>query len=346
MCMPQCQIERLKMHFSLKVILQVRCIELHVAYFLQNHLLHLVAVLLLLGPDILHRLVHALKTWHRYAYRLEGLLLALVTDLPGLLLAVLGVAVLLGLLGASLHLQLADLFRLEMAILLLHGEGEDIGELFAVPVDISLAHLDLDLSGDVVTIVFILPVTDNTLGPIAVVLGALVPLAVKHHGVGAGHIIYHLLLHVAIRRLQVRTLVIILGGHVDLVSGVADSIFACETPLDLVRLFQGLVVNCLDQVTNELIHIEANTLNIGLDNASAVLVQLFLTLLLVLCPACGLGVRLALVLEHHLLHHVAVGILVDAVPPNIVLTNVRVVSLHWSRGWVFRRWWWVTGDKR
>merc|ERR1719318_557380 len=41
--------------------------------------------------------------------RLDGLLLALVTDFPGLLLAVLGVAVLLGLLRASLLLQLADL---------------------------------------------------------------------------------------------------------------------------------------------------------------------------------------------------------------------------------------------
>ena len=79
---------------------------------------------------------------------------------------------------------------------------------------------------------FILPVTDHTLGSIAIVLCALVPLAVEHHGVGAGHIIDHLLLHVAIRRLQVGTLVIILGGHVDLVSGVTDTIFACEAPLD------------------------------------------------------------------------------------------------------------------
>merc|ERR1719470_693668 len=189
MCMPQCQIERLELYFSLKAFLQVRSIELHIAYFLQNHLLHLVAVLLLLGPDILHWLVHALKTWHRHAYRLEGLFLALVTDLPGLLLAVLGVAVLLGLLGASLHLQLTDHLWLKVAILLLHREGENVGEFLAIPVDISLAHLNLDLSRDVVTIVFILPITDHTLGSIAIILGALVPLAVKHHGVGAGHIV-------------------------------------------------------------------------------------------------------------------------------------------------------------
>merc|ERR1719500_730932 len=325
--------------YLLKIILQVRSVELHITDFLKHHLLHLVAALL-------HWLIDAHKALLHVAQWFEGLLLALVTDLPGLLLAVLGVAVLLGLLGASLHLQLADLLGLEVAILLLHGEGEDVGELLAISVHISLAHLDLDLSRDVITILFRLPVADHTLGPIAIVLGALVPLAVEHHGVSAGHVVNHLLLHVAIRRLQVGTLVIILGGHVDLVSGVADSIFACETPLDLVSLFQGLVVNCLDQVTNQLVHIEANTLHIGLDNTCAVLVRLSFTRFLILCPACGLGVGLALVLEHHLLHHVAVGVLVDAVPTNIGLAYVRVVALHGSRGWVLRRRWWSTGDKR
>ena len=77
--------------------------------------------------------------------RLDGLLFALVADLPGLLLAVLGVAVLLSLLWTSLHLQLANLLGLEVAVLLLDWEGEDVGELFAVPVDIGLAYIDLDL---------------------------------------------------------------------------------------------------------------------------------------------------------------------------------------------------------
>ena len=77
--------------------------------------------------------------------RFQGLLLALVADLPGLLLAVLGVAVLLDFLRASLHFKLADLLWLKVAILLLNWEGKDVGELLAVPVDISLAHLHLDL---------------------------------------------------------------------------------------------------------------------------------------------------------------------------------------------------------
>merc|ERR1712112_578966 len=256
--------------------------------------------------------------------RLEGLLLALVTDLPGLLLAVLGVAVLLGLLGASLHLQLADLLGLEVAILLLHGEGENVGELLAIPVDISLAYLNLDLSRDVITIMSIL-------------LGALVPLAVKHHGVGAGHIVDNLLFHVAVRSLKVGALVVVLGGHVDLVGGVADSVLASEAPLDLVSFFQSLVVNGLNQVANKFVHIEANSLDIGLDYTGAVLVQLWRTFFFILGPACFLLVRLALVLEHHLLHHVAVGVLVDTIASHVVLPDIRVVSLNRSRGGVFRR---------
>lgn len=56
-------------------------------------------------------------------------LLALVTELPRLLHAVLGVAVLLGLLGASLLLQLTNLLGLKVAVLLLGREGEDM-EIF------------------------------------------------------------------------------------------------------------------------------------------------------------------------------------------------------------------------
>merc|ERR1719260_294390 len=105
----------------------------------------------------LHRLVGADQPLLGVAQGLDRLLLTLITDLPGLLLAVLGVAVFLGLLGASLHLKFADLLGLEVAVLFLHGEGENVGELLAVPVNISLAHLDLDFSGDVVAILLWFP---------------------------------------------------------------------------------------------------------------------------------------------------------------------------------------------
>ena len=125
--------------------LKVRGVKLHVAFFFHNHLLHLVAVLLVLILALLPGNILAGKPLLYVTLRLDGLLFALVADLPGLLLAVLGVAVLLGLLRASLHLHLADLLGLEVTVLLLNWEGEDVGELLAVPVDIGLAHLHLDL---------------------------------------------------------------------------------------------------------------------------------------------------------------------------------------------------------
>merc|ERR1719352_287008 len=298
----------LKIYFLHKSFLQVLGVELHVANLLHHHLLHLVAVLLSLLPAALHRRVAADQPLLQVTDRLDGLLLALVTDLPGLLLAVLGVAVLLGLLGASLLLQLADLLGLKVTVLLLYREGEDIGELLPISVDISLAHLYLDLSRDVIAILLGGPCTDNLLLPIAIVLG--------------GH------LHVAVGCLHVAALVVILGGGVNLVGGVAYPVLPCEAPLDLVGLLQGLVVDGLHQVTDQLIHVEADSLHVGLDDPRAVLEHLPLTVLLVLGPASLLSVELALVLKHHLLHLVAVGVLVDPIAPHVGLSNIRIIFLN------------------
>merc|ERR1711875_161931 len=228
--------------------LQVPGVEFHITNFLENNLLDLVAVLLVLIPASLLRLVGADKPVLHNTNWLQRLLLALVTDLPGLLLAVLSVAVLLGLLRASLHLQLTDLLGLEVAVLLLHWEREDVGELLAVPMHVSLANLDLDLSRNVVTILRRFSAADHTLGSIAIVLGGLVPLTVELHGIGAGNVIDYLFLHVAIRGLHISALIVVLSGHVDLVGGVAHPVLASETPLHLVRLLKGLVVDSLNQV--------------------------------------------------------------------------------------------------
>merc|ERR1712201_16533 len=315
--------------------LQIPSIKLHVANFLEHHLLDLVAVLLVHVIAGLLRLVGADQPLLGVAQRLNGFLLALVTDLPGLLLAVLGVAILLGLLGASLHLKLTDLLRLEMTVLLLNWEGEDVGELLAVPVHVSLANLDLDLSGDVVTILSWLSVANNSLRTIAIILGALVPLAVELNRVGAGNVVNYLFLHVAIGGLHVGALIVILGRHVDLVGCVAHSVLACEAPLYLVSLLQGLVMDRLDQVADQLVHIEADALNVGFNHSSAVVEGLGHTGFLVLSVACPLNIWLTLILEHHLLDHVTVGVFVHTITPHICLTYVRVVMLGRSRCWVF-----------
>merc|ERR1712119_151978 len=151
--------------------LQIRCIKLHIAHLFNNYFLDLVAVLLDLVLALLHWFVDASQTLLHVTGGLDGFLLALVADLPGLLLAVLGVAVLLCLLRTSLHLQLADLLWLEVTVLLLHWEGKDVGELLTVPVHVSLANLNLDLSRNVITILGGFPAADNSLGSISIVLG-------------------------------------------------------------------------------------------------------------------------------------------------------------------------------
>merc|ERR1712201_52841 len=317
--------------------LQIPSIKFHVTDFLKDHLLDLVAVLLVHVIAGLLRLVGTDQPLLGVAQRLNGFLLALVTDLPGLLLAVLGVAVLLGLLRASLHLKLADLLGLEMAVLLLNWEGEDVGELLAVPVHVSLANLDLDLSGDVVTILSWLSVANNSLRTIAIILGALVPLAVELDRVGAGNVVDYLFLHVAVRGLHVGTLIVVLRSHVDLVGGVAHPVLAREAPLHLISLLQGLVVDRLHQVAYQLVDIEAYSLDIGFNNSSAVIERLEDTRFLILSVACSLYIRLALVLEHHLLDHVTVGVLVDTIAAHVCLPYIRVIMLGRSRCWVF--WW-------
>merc|ERR1719312_2472147 len=315
--------------------LQVPGVEFHITNFLKNNLLNFMAVLLVFIPASLLRLVGADQPVLHNTYWLQRLLLALVTDLPGLLLAVLSVAVLLGLLRASLHLQLTNLLGLEVAVLLLYWEREDVRELLAVPVHVSLANLNLDLSWDVITFLSRFSAADHTLGSIAIVLGGLVPLAVKLHGVGAGNVVDYLFLHVAIRGLHVCALIVVLGGHIDLVRGVAHPFLASEAPLHLVSLLKGLVMDRLNQVTDQLVDIEADALNVGFNNTSAVVEGLRHTRFLVLGVARFLHIWLALVLEHHLLNHVAVGVLVHTIAPHICLPNIRVVMLGRSRCWVF-----------
>ena len=163
------------------------------ATILMNSLLHLMAVLLILNPTGHLRLLGADKSVLYHTYRHQRLLLALFTDLLGLLLAVLGVVVLLSFLGTGLHLKLADLLRLDMPNLLLNWERKDIAKLLAIPVTslhliladhlrpvhVSLAHLHLGLSRGVVTVLDWLPVTHHTLLLMSIVLSVLVLLAIK-----------------------------------------------------------------------------------------------------------------------------------------------------------------------
>ena len=173
--------------------------------------------------------------------------------------------------------------------------------------------------------------TFNPILVVAVILGGIDPLAAELNRVGAGHIIDHLLLHVAVWCFHISALVVILGSSIDLVGGVAHPILPSEAPLHLVSLLQCLVVDGLHQVAHQLVYIKADTLHVSFDDPSAVPVFNWKTCFCVLCPACSLLVVLTLVLEHDLLDLMAVGVLVYAISPNISLPYVRVVPL--GRPW-------------
>merc|ERR1711875_44851 len=252
--------------------LQIRSIELHIAFFHQLNPLHLVTVLLVLVSTLFLGRIYTLQPLLHLAYRPKGLLLALITDLPRLLLAVLGIAVLLGLLRASLHLELADFLWFEMTVLLFDRERKDIGKLLTISVHVSFANLHLDLSWDVVAVLGWFSCADHALWTIAIILGALVPLTIEFDRISTGNIVDDLFFHEAVRCLDICTLVIVLGGHVYLVGGVTNSVLAREASLDLISFFQGLVVNSFDQITHQLVHIEADAFDVGLDNTSTIVI--------------------------------------------------------------------------
>merc|ERR1719312_397971 len=160
---------------------------------------------------------------------------------------------------------------------------------------------------------------------------------VELHCVGAGYVVNDFLLHVAVRRLNITALVIVLGGGIYLVGSVTDPILASEASLNLVSFFERFVVNSFDQIANQFINIETNTLDVGFNDTSAILEKLGLTNFLVLGPASLLRVWLALVLEYHLLNLMTVWILIDSITSNIGLSNIRVVFLSRRRRRVFLR---------
>ena len=100
-------------------------------------------LLLFLAPLLWHVAAHL--PLHLVTHRLQQFLLNIVAHLPGHRFAVLEVGVLLGLLWSGSSLKLALLHGLSMAVLLLDGEGELIGELLAVPGATGLAVFLMDL---------------------------------------------------------------------------------------------------------------------------------------------------------------------------------------------------------
>merc|ERR1711942_227486 len=98
-------------------------------------------------------------------------------------------------------------------------------------------------------------------------------------------------------------------------------------------------MDSLHQIADQLVHIKANALNLSLDDPRAVVEEPGHAGFLVLSVTRSLGVGLALVLEHHLLHHVTVGVLVNTIASHISLPYVRIILLGRCWCWVHRNLW-------
>merc|ERR1712025_464037 len=89
----------------------------------------------------------------------------------------------LQLLWLSLGYQLAELLAFKMAVLSLNWEGNVLSELVAVAVVLGLAHLHLDRSGAVITVVLGNLLADSVLHPVPCVVQLLVGRALELVGV-------------------------------------------------------------------------------------------------------------------------------------------------------------------
>merc|ERR1712002_960620 len=290
------------------------------AHLLPDLLLHLEAVLFVLLIALLHRLVAADVLLDGVAHGAQLLALAVLAHLPRHGLALLVVDVLLGLLGAGAGLQLALLHGLGVAVLLLHGEGELVGELLAVLAGLGLADLLLDFPGGVVALLGGRPFAlDSSLA-----VEGLLLLAVEIHGEDTGAILHSLILVPTVLVVDIHALKVILGGLGQIVDGVAHPVSHPGAPLHGVGLVHHLVLDALGQGAHQLGHVEALPLLELVDDGGAVLLVHVLALLLLLGEAGLLHVGQALVLVDNLLH----GVTVILIPRFVDLIRSRVIRVN------------------
>merc|ERR1712180_522902 len=209
---------------------------------------------------------------------------------------------------------------LSVAVLLLHGVGELVGELLTVLAGLGLTDLLLDLPGGVVALLGgRLLALDRALAVVGFLL-----LTVKVHREDAGTVLHHLVLIPAVLIIDVHALKVILGGMSQIVDGVTHPVSHPGAPLHGVGLVHHLVLDALSQLAHQLGHIEALPLLELVNDGGAVLLEHLLALLLLLGEASLLHVGQALVLVDNLLHGVAIILIACLVH----LIRRRVAGIH------------------
>jgi len=279
-------------------------VELIITDLFLHHLLYLPAVLLLLFSAFLHWDIVTVEPILHRADRSHVVDLGLVAELPRDRLTVRCVGVMLGLPVPGAGLQLANLLWFQVAVLPLHWLRGGVGELLTITLGLGFAELLSDISWSLVTRILRSLPADSLLTVAAI--SPLLLLAVEVEGVLAGDVVNHEFTVLAVFGFYVATFEIILVRHLNIESSVAHIFLDDGALLDMVLLLDGVVLDVLMKAADELIDGEANPLDLGGDGASAVPVGNLLAVLHILGKAGLLGVRLALVLIHDLLLHVAV----------------------------------------
>merc|ERR1719228_789085 len=221
--------------------------------FLHLHLL-LVAMLLQLLRTALLGGVLALAAVCLSTHWLNSLLLNLVTKFTANNLAVRSVGELLRLLGLSSALHFAHLLRLEVAVLLLLGLREPIGELLAEPGVVGAAHLCSDHSWSFIAV---LNWNRSAHSVLAVTVPRLHLPAIEVARLLAHHVVDHSLLALAGLTVKLDALEVVEGVNSDVEGSVANPLVHDGAKLRIRVFYYSLVFNLFFQTTDQFVDVEA-----------------------------------------------------------------------------------------
>merc|ERR1740131_652609 len=234
--------------------LQLNSLDLVVADLFLHLDLLLVAMLLQLLRTALLGSVLTLAAMCLGADWLDSFFLDLVTKFTANNLAVRSVGELLGLLGLSSALHFAHLLGLEVAVLLLLGLREPIGELLTEPGVVGAAHLCSDHSWSFITV---LHWNRSAHSVLAVTVPRLHLPAIEVAGLLAHHVVDYSLLVLAGLTVKLDALEVVEGVNSDVEGSVANPLVHDGAKLG-VRLFDhSLIFYVFLEATDQFVDVEA-----------------------------------------------------------------------------------------
>merc|ERR1719357_1117137 len=185
---------------------------------------------------------------------LDSLFLDLVTKLTANNLAVRSVRELLRLLGLSSALHFAHLLGLEVAVLLLLGLRESIGELLTEPGVVRAAHLCSDHSWSLIAV---LNWYRSAHSALAITVPRLHLPAIEVTCLLAHHVVDHGLLVLAALTVKLNALEVIEGVNSDVEGSVANPLVHDSAQLGVRLFYHSLIFYVFLKATDQFVDVEA-----------------------------------------------------------------------------------------